>query len=85
MFRRGMYDIYLDDSLIQSYALSAGGVPYKTQQVLRLVGSWTVSAALCTRALVDRQPTAIDTIAALQDATELQSWSLGLSEDSPAT
>ena len=40
MFRRGMYDLYLQDFLIQSYALPVGGVPYSSTQELRLVGSW---------------------------------------------
>jgi hypothetical protein len=40
MFRRGMYDIYVEDALILSYALAVGGKPYAVQQELRLVGSW---------------------------------------------
>ena len=45
MFRRGMYDIYLDNALIQSYALPRGGVPYKAEQNVRLVGSWMVRSS----------------------------------------
>jgi hypothetical protein len=40
MFRRGMYDIYLEDALILSYALPVGGKPYAQQQQLRLVGGF---------------------------------------------
>jgi hypothetical protein len=59
MFRRGMYDLYLEDALIQSLSLPVGGVPYALQQELRLVGSWA-------------------------DATELRSWGMNLTDESPS-
>ena len=45
MFRRGMYDLYLRNALILSYALAVdGGEHYAPTQELRLVGSWASSA-----------------------------------------
>ena len=46
MFRRGMFDLYLQDALILSYALAAGGKPYAKMQEARLVGNWEGAAGV---------------------------------------